>query len=323
MATAELNETRVLVTGGAGFIGSHLVDALLAAGAVVRVFDNLATGDLENLAHVADRIDWLEADLRDLDACRTACDGVELVFHQAALGSVPRSMEDPATSLAVNLGGSANIFTAARDAGVRRVVYASSSSVYGDSEELPKREGKEGRVLSPYAASKLFCEELATLFSREFDIEIVGLRYFNVYGPRQSPDGPYAAVIPRFFRAALAGEPMGIYGDGEQSRDFTFVADAVRANLLAAAAPNATAGRAYNVAGGKRVTVNDIAATIAREVGSKAPPRHDPERPGDVQHSLADLERATRELGYHAETDLRTGLSQCRAYYESIFSRTA
>jgi nucleoside-diphosphate-sugar epimerase len=316
----DLDGRRALVTGGAGFIGSHLVDALLEAGAAVRVLDNLATGSRANLEQCRDRIEFLEGDLRDPAACRSACEGVDLVFHQAALGSVPRSMADPATSLAVNLGGTANLLTAARDAGIRRLVYASSSSVYGDSAELPKREGREGRVLSPYAASKKFCEEIAALFSQAFEVEAVGLRYFNVYGPRQPPDGPYAAVIPRFFRAALAGEPMVIHGDGEQSRDFTYVSDAVDANLMAASARGAVGGRAYNVAGGRRATVNEIARAIASVTGSEVAPRHEDERPGDVRHSLADLGRARAELGYVARVELAEGLARCREYYESVFA---
>lgn len=315
----ELSGVSTLVTGGAGFIGSHLVDALLAADAKVRVMDNLATGSLDNLAHCREQIEWLEADLRDAAACQAACEGVRFVFHQAALGSVPRSMADPATSIDVNLGGTANIFAAARDRGVERVVYASSSSVYGDSEELPKREGSEGRVLSPYAASKQFCEALADVFVRCYDLELVGLRYFNVYGPRQSPDGPYAAVIPRFFQAGLAGEPAVIYGDGEQSRDFTYVADAVDANLQAAGAGPETSGKAYNVAGGRRVTVNELAAAIGRALDSDVAPKHEADRPGDIRHSLADMDRARAELGFQSRVDLDLGLSRCREYYESIF----
>ncbi len=215
-----LNGRRTLVTGGAGFIGSHLVDALLARNARVTVLDDLSTGRLENLGGNLDRITFLRGDVRDLQTCRRACQGADLVFHQAALGSVPRSMADPASTFAVNVGGMANVLTAARDAFVRRIVYASSSSVYGDSETLPKREGDEGRPLSPYALSKSTCEEVAAVFARCFGMDLVGLRYFNVYGPRQDPEGPYAAVVPRFFAAALAGEPPVVHGDGEQSRDF-------------------------------------------------------------------------------------------------------
>ncbi len=318
----DFRDRPVLVTGGAGFIGSHLVDALVEGGARVRVLDNLATGRRANLEHLEGKVDLHVADLRDLDACRCACDGIEVAFHQAALGSVPRSMKDPATSIAVNVAGTANLFTAARDAGVGRVVYASSSSVYGDSRELPKREGGEGDVLSPYAASKAMGEELARVFHRGFGFEAVGLRYFNVYGPRQDPAGPYAAVIPRFFAAAFAGEPMVIHGDGEQSRDFTHVADAVAANLLAAGAPAAVAGRAYNVAAGRRTTINELATAIAdlvRETGIDVPPpRHADPRPGDVPHSLADLTRARHELSYAPGHNLRQGLAKALPHYRTL-----
>ena len=245
---------RVLVTGGAGFIGSHLVDALVGVGARVKVLDNLSGGRLENLASSRSALEFIEGDIRDGRACAAACEGTQVVFHQAALGSVPRSLAEPATSIAVNVGGTANVFAAARDAGVRRIVYASSSSVYGDSAILPKQEGQEGLPLSPYALSKKMNEELADVFGRSYGLEFIGLRYFNVYGPRQDPNGPYAAVIPRFFSANIKGEPAVIYGDGEQSRDFTFVADAVRANLFAAVADRRASGAAYNVGGGARTT---------------------------------------------------------------------
>lgn len=300
----------MLVTGGAGFIGSHLVDELVRRGARVRVFDDFSTGLRRNLDHLAEQVELIEADLRDPEACRRACDGVRLVFHQAALGSVPRSLEDPGRTLAVNVSGTANVFAAARDAGALRVVYASSSSVYGDSAELPKREGKEGEVLSPYAASKRMCEELAEVFGRCFGMELVGLRYFNVYGPRQRPDGPYAAVIPRFVDAALAGRPVLIHGDGEQSRDFTFVADAVRANLLAAGAPASSCGRAYNVAAGRRTTIRHLAELIGKLVGGGPEPVHEEPRPGDVRHSLANLALVSANLGYRPEHDLESGLGE-------------
>ena len=311
---------RVLVTGGAGFIGSHLATALAERGARVRVLDNLATGRRDNLAHLGAGIELVEGDVRDVEACRRACAGVELVFHQAALGSVPRSMADPATTLAVNVGGTANVFAAARDAGVRRVVYASSSSVYGDSAALPKREGEEGEPLSPYAASKAMDEDLARVFARCFGLEPVGLRYFNVYGPRQDPAGPYAAVVPRFFAAALAGEPMVIHGDGTQSRDFTYVADAVEANLRAAAAPAACAARAFNVAAGHRTTILDLARTIADLTGSPVPPHHADPRPGDVPHSLADLTNIRRDLGYQPTHSLREGLAATLPWYHELLT---
>ncbi|MGD2114178.1 MAG: NAD-dependent epimerase/dehydratase family protein [Acidobacteriota bacterium] len=306
-------DSPALVTGGAGFIGSHLVDALLERGARVRVLDDFSTGRRKNLAGVLERIELIEGDLRDPEVCRRAAEGVDTVFHQAALGSVPRSMKDPATTVAVNVAGTANLFAAARDAAVRRIVYASSSSVYGDSTALPKREGEEGRPLSPYALSKAMNEELAAVFADCFRMELVGLRYFNVFGPRQNPAGPYAAVIPRFFAACRAGEAPAIHGDGEQSRDFTYVDDAVRANLFAAAAPATACGRAYNVAGGRRATINRIAATVRALVGDCPEPVHGPPRPGDVRHSAADLTAAREALGYVPEVSLGEGLERTAA----------
>ncbi len=306
---------RVLVTGGAGFIGSHLVDALLGRGARVRVLDDLSNGKRANLAHCADRIEFVEGDIRDPGTCAGACREVGVVFHQAALGSVPRSMKDPSSSIAVNVGGTANVFAAARDAGVRRVVYASSSSVYGDSTRLPKREGEEGRPLSPYALSKVVDEELAEVFARCYGLELVGLRYFNVYGPRQDPDGPYAAVVPLFFRAYLTGAAPIIFGDGAQSRDFTFVADAVAANLLGAAAPSSACGKAYNVAGGNQTSVNDLAEAVRQAVGAGPPPKHEPPRAGDVLHSAADLSLSGRELGYAPRVGLAEGLRRSLDHY--------
>jgi len=315
----DFSRERVLVTGGAGFIGSHLADALLGRGAEVRVLDNLSTGSRRNLAHCASRIDFRLGDIRDPDACREAMRGVDWVFHQAALGSVPRSLEDPGTTVDVNVSGTARIFTAARDARVRRVVFASSSSVYGDSDRLPKREGEEGRPLSPYALSKRMNEELADAFQRSFGMEIVGLRYFNVYGPRQNPDGAYAAVIPRFFKAYLGGQAPVIFGDGAQSRDFTFVADAVSANLLAAGADARCCGRAYNVAGGRRTTLLELARLVGESVGSSREPSHAPERAGDVRHSLADLSLSRAALGYSPEFELPEGLPLShRHYLESL-----
>jgi UDP-N-acetylglucosamine/UDP-N-acetylgalactosamine 4-epimerase len=307
--------TLALVTGGAGFIGSHLVDALVAKGAKVRVLDDLSSGRRENLAGVTKNIDFIEGDIRDVETCRLACKGVEVVFHLAAVGSVPRSMKDPAHTLSVNVGGTANVLTGARDAGARRVVYASSSSVYGDSEALPKREGDEGRPLSPYALSKRVNEELADVFGRCYGMELIGLRYFNVFGPRQDPEGPYAAVVPRFFKACLRREAPIIYGDGEQSRDFTFVEDAVQANLLASSASVSSCGQVYNVAGGQGVTVNQLAAAVREVARAGLPPRHEPARPGDIRHSLADLSRTRANLGYRPRTDLRTGLLGARGFF--------
>ena len=307
MPIPDFHDVPVLVTGGAGFIGSHLVDALVERGARVRVLDDFSTGLRENLKNLDGQIDLHEGDVRDPDACRRAADGVRYVFHQAALGSVPRSMKDPARTVAVNVTGTANVFTAARDAGVERIVYASSSSVYGDSETLPKREGEEGTVLSPYALSKQMNEELADVFGRCFGLELIGLRYFNVYGPRQRPDGPYAAVIPRFFAASLAGEPPVIHGDGLQSRDFTYVADAVEANLLAAGAPSEACGRAYNIAPGERTTILEL-ARLVRELTDGPEAVHGEARPGDVRHSTADGGAAREELEFAPRSDLQAGL---------------
>jgi nucleoside-diphosphate-sugar epimerase len=315
---SSLRGARVLVTGAAGFIGSHLVDALLNRGAIVRALDNYSTGTSENLAHCNDRIEMIEGDIRDLSTCGRACRDVDFVFHEAALGSVPRSLVDPATTIDVNVGGAANVFTAAKEAGVRRIVYASSSSVYGDSSRLPKREGEEGKPLSPYALSKVMNEELAETFSRCFAMELIGLRYFNVYGPRQSPEGPYAAVIPRFFAAYLSGQPPVIYGDGRQSRDFTYVADAVAANLLAAVAPTSACGASYNVAGGSATSVIELADRVREAVGAGPQPRFEPPRPGDVLHSLADLTRAWERLGFEPAWSLSTGLAESRAHYSAI-----
>jgi UDP-N-acetylglucosamine 4-epimerase len=314
-AVLDFQDTNVLVTGGAGFIGSHLVDALVQRSARVRVLDNFATGRRENLTSVLDRIELVEGDIRDLEACRRAADGVAFVFHQAALGSVPRSLRDPSTTLAVNVMGTVNVFEACRIARVRRVIYASSSSVYGDSPRLPKREGEEGRLLSPYAVSKAINEQLAGVFGRCYGLELIGLRYFNVYGPRQVPEGPYAAVVPRFFRACLAGEAPVIYGDGSQSRDFTFVPDAVAANLLACAAPAEACGRAYNAAGGSRTTILDLSQLIRQVVGSGPEPRFAPARPGDVQHSCADLTLSRSFLGYEPRTTVREGLQASCSFY--------
>lgn len=308
---SSLKDKRCVVTGGAGFIGSHLVDGLLEAGAQVVVLDNFATGHRKNLDHCADRIDLIEGDIRDLETCQKACEGAAVVFHQAALGSVPRSVKAPATSLGVNVGGTANVFTAARDAGIGRVVYASSSSVYGSNEELPKREGREGAPLSPYAVSKWVTEELADTYARVYGIDFVGLRYFNVYGPRQDPNGPYAAVIPKFFAACAEDKAPVIYGDGQQSRDFTFVADVVRANMLAATAPIEGA-IALNIGAGSTTTVTALAEMIIELMGKPLKPEYGEPRPGDVRFSRADFSRAKGALGWEATVQVRDGLSRTK-----------
>jgi nucleoside-diphosphate-sugar epimerase len=310
----------VLVTGGAGFIGSHLVSSLVAGGARVRVLDDLSTGRRENLAALADRCELMLGDIRDVGACHRACAGAAVVFHQAALGSVPRSMERPDEAIAINVAGTANVLTAARDAGARRVVYASSSAVYGDSTVLPQREGEEGRPQSPYGLSKLMGEELAASFGALFGLQTVGLRYFNVYGERQDPAGPYAAVIPRFVLALLAGEPVMVNGDGEQTRDFVHVSDVVAANLAAATAPAEACGRAYNVAAGRSVSLLELLEELESATGRRARREHGPPRAGDVARSVANAGAAERHLGFRAGTPLADGLRASLPWYERLLA---
>jgi UDP-glucose 4-epimerase len=303
-----------LVTGGAGFIGSHVVEALVGRGDRVRVFDNFSTGDIANLADVRDRVEILDADLTDPDAVRAAMKGVEIVFHQAALASVPRSVADPLATHRACVDGTLNVLLAARDAGVRRVVYAASSSAYGNSERLPKRESDLTLPLSPYAVSKLAGEQYCAAFTEVYGLETVRLRYFNVFGPRQPPDSPYAAVIPLFIRAMAAGKSPRLHGDGLQSRDFTFIDDVVRANLLAAEAPG-VGGRLYNIACGRRTTLLEIITKVNVLLGTQIAPVHGEPRPGDVRHSLADITRAREDLGYEPRMDVDRGLERCVAYY--------
>ena len=310
MSLPDFADAKVLVTGGAGFIGSHLVDGLQEVGAQVCVLDNLATGKEENISHCVDRLEFIRGDIRNIETCQQACQGVDYVFHQAALGSVPRSVKDPATSIAVNVAGTGNVFAAARDKGVRRIVYASSSSVYGDSQQLPRREGEEGRPISPYALSKVMDEQLASIFTATYDMELIGLRYFNIYGPRQDPNGPYAAVVPRFLKAALQGATPEIHGDGEQTRDFTFVKDVVRANMLAAGAPKSACGNFYNVGAGNAVSINELAGRIATLSGRDWEPTYLPARQGDVKVSLADIGAVKEAFGFEPTYDLSAGLSE-------------
>jgi len=303
-----------LVTGGAGFIGSNLAIALVEMGHRVKVLDNLTTGNPDNLKPVMGDIDFHQGDLRNLDDVRRAVGGVEVVFHQGALPSVPRSVADPVTANEVNITGTLNVFLAARDAGVRRVVYASSSSVYGNSDILPKVESMPPRPLSPYAATKLAGEVYGRIFYELYGLETVGLRYFNVFGPRQDPHAEYAAVIPRFINALLKGIPPEIYGDGGQSRDFTYIGDVARANILASGAVEA-AGEVFNIAAGTRTTVNELLNHLMDITGSKAAASYAPVRPGDVKHSLAGIEKASRVLGYTPRTGLREGLRMTVAWF--------
>jgi nucleoside-diphosphate-sugar epimerase len=305
---------RVLVTGGAGFIGSHLVERLLRDGHDVRALDNFSTGHRSNLQPFADDVEIVEGDLQSYERAHKAVRGCELVFHQAALPSVPRSIQDPLTSSGVNITGTLNILLAARDEAVRRVVFASSSSVYGANLELPKREEMASEPISPYATAKLAAESYCRSFTHVYGLETVALRYFNVFGPRQDPLGAYAAVIPNFITAFFEGRSPTINGDGEQSRDFTYIDNVVDANLLAADAPD-VAGRRYNIAYGERTTLNVLAEELRELTGSSAEPVHGPDRAGDVPHSLADISAAERDLGYRPQIGLREGLERTVAYY--------
>jgi UDP-N-acetylglucosamine 4-epimerase len=313
---------RILVTGGAGFIGSHLVETLLQRTDVelVRVLDNLSTGKPENIRHLTDnpRIEFVEGDIRRPDTCRQAMDGIHRVSHQAALGSVPRSIQDPVTTNDVNIGGTLHVFQAAREAGVDRVVYAASSSTYGDSPYLPKREDVIGKPLSPYAVTKLVNELYAQTFARLYDIRFVGLRYFNIFGPRQDPQGPYAAVIPRFLQALQDKVPPTIHGDGGQSRDFTFVDNAVQANVLALFSDRQDAlNEVYNIAAGQQTTLLELFDLLRTITGSDIRPTFGPARTGDVRHSLADISKAMHYLGYRPAVDVRQGLRRTADWFRT------
>ncbi len=297
---------RVLVTGGAGFIGSNLVRALLEEGDEVRVLDNFSTGSRENLDGLG--LEIVEGELRSYERVHNAVRGAEVVFHLGALGSVPRSVQDPLTSSAVNVEGTLNVLLAARDEGVRRVVFSSSTSVYGSSREMPTTEASPPDPISPYGVAKLAAERYCISFSRVYEsFETVVLRYFNVFGPRQSPFSQYAAVIPRFITAIAAGEPIAIHGDGEQSRDFTYVDNVVAATIAAAGAPGAS-GQVFNVAAGAPASVNRVAETIGAVLGKPVEKRFEPPRPGDIRDSWADLSAAREVLGYEPSVPLEEGL---------------
>ena len=303
-----------LVTGGAGFIGSHIAEALVKRGDRVRALDNLITGRRENLSLIAERIEFIEGDIRDYDTALRAAEGARVIFHQAAVPSVPRSVAEPGLNHDVNVNGTFNVLMAAREAGVRRVVYAASSSAYGDTETLPKHEDMPPSPLSPYAASKLFGEYYCRVFTQVYGLETVSLRYFNVFGPRQDPSSPYSGVISKFVTALLNGETPVIYGDGEQSRDFTYIANVVDANLRAAESDDAI-GQVMNLGIGERVTLNQLLAELQKIIGSNLPARYEETRAGDVRHSLADISRARELVGYRPLVSLAEGLKQTVAWY--------
>jgi UDP-glucose 4-epimerase len=297
---------KVAVTGGAGFIGSHVAEELARRGYRVTIIDDLSTGKMENLETLSknSNVEFIKGSVTDLAAMRKIFTGALFVFHLAALPSVHRSVEDPLAAHEVNATGTLNVLIAARDAGVKKVVYSSSSSVYGDTPKLPKREDMVPRPLSPYAVSKAAGESYCQVFEQVFNLPTASLRYFNVYGPRQDPNSQYAAVIPSFIKRTRAGEPPVIYGDGKQTRDFTFVKDVVTANILAA---ETGASGVYNIGRGERVTLNELARIVIKLSGRELTPVYEAERPGDIKHSLADISRA-KGFGYHPEYDLAAGL---------------
>ena len=311
---------RILVTGGAGFIGSNLVGHLLQNSEVelVRVLDNLATGSEKNIEEFQQhpKFEFINGDIRDYQTCLDACKGINAISHQAALGSVPRSINDPLTSNEVNVTGTLNIFTAAKENSIKRIVYAASSSTYGDHPGLPKIEDKIGNPLSPYAVTKYVNELYARVYANLYGLELIGLRYFNIFGPKQNPAGPYAAVIPLFAKAVLNNEPPTINGDGEHSRDFTYVANAVQANELALFTQNNEAvNQVYNIACGEQTSLNELFTELKSIAGSDLAPIYGPERRGDVKHSLADITKAKTLLGYHPSVTIKQGLKPTFEWY--------
>jgi len=305
-----------LITGIAGFIGSSLARAVLAQGDQVRGVDNFSTGKRENLADIAGQIDFHEVDLLNLDALHQACRGVDYIFHEAAIPSVPKSVLDPLGSNRANVDGTVHLLVAARDAKVKRVVYAASSSAYGDTPTLPKHEGMVPNPISPYAVAKLTGEYYMTSFYRCYGLETVSLRYFNIFGPRQDPTSPYSGVLAKFITNMLNGEQPTIFGDGTQSRDFTYIENAVEANLLAVKAPaSQVAGQVFNVATGKRADLNQAFQLLKKIIGYPGEVKYGPTRSGDVKHSLADLSRAEKHLGYTPKVDFEQGLGRTVEWY--------
>lgn len=321
--TADIRNKKILVTGGAGFIGSNLVEYLLTHGAAfVRVADNLSNGFRRNLEPFLkhDNFEFVEGTITDENFCHRVCEGINLVSHQAALGSVPRSIAFPLATHAANATGFLNMINAARNAGVERFIYASSSSVYGDEPNLPKREERIGRPLSPYAVSKLANELYANVFALNYGMNVIGLRYFNVFGPNQDPNGPYAAAIPLFMDAVIHHKTAFINGDGNQTRDFTYVENAVQANVRAMFCSDANAfGKVYNVAVGENVTINNLFDIIAAAAGSSLKPVHREDRPGDIRDSLADISLAEKFLGYKPQVKLEAGIRTTFEWFKKTF----
>ena len=307
-----------LVTGGAGFIGSNLCEAILDMGYKVRCLDDLSTGKQENAEMFLDRegYTFIKGDIKDLETCRRACDGVDYVLNQAAWGSVPRSIEMPIFYEQNNIGGTLNMMEAARESGVKKFVYASSSSVYGDHPALPKKEGIEGEVLSPYALTKRTNEEYGKLYKKLYGLDTYGLRYFNVFGRRQNPDGMYAAVIPKFLKQLLHDEVCTINGDGKQSRDFTYIDNVIEANLKACLAPSDAAGEAYNIGSGGREFLIDIYYDLCKALGKNIEPKFGPPRKGDVRDSNADITKAREKLGYDPDYDFASGIQLAIDWYK-------
>jgi UDP-glucose 4-epimerase len=319
-----LPSPRYLVTGGAGFIGSNLVAALTQRGEAVRVLDNLATGYwglLRRAVRDPSLVEAVTGDIRDPEVVGRAMKGIEIVWHQAALGSVPRSVENPMESDAVNVHGTAVVLDEARRAGVRRVLFAASSAAYGDTPTLPKREDMRPSPMSPYAVTKLTCEHYMRVFASLYGIETVSMRYFNVFGPGQLPEGPYAAAIPRFVHAALTRSPITVFGDGEQTRDFCFIENVVRANVLAAESPSKLSGEVVNIAGGRRISLNDLLREIERLLGQKLDVRYAAPRAGDVRDSLADVARAKDLIGYEPVAKWEDGLGPTIAFMKELLER--
>lgn len=313
----QLSGKLCLVTGGAGFIGSHIVDALVARGNQVRVLDNLSTGRRENLAHHQDKIDFIEGDLTDLTTVEQAVSGVDTVFHQAALASVPRSVAHPLDTHAACVTGTVNLLDSARKSGVRRIVYAASSSAYGDQPASSKRETDLPAPISPYGAAKLAAEYYLQAFAATYQLETVAIRYFNVFGPRQDPNSEYSAVIPKFITAILNQQQPVIYGDGQQSRDFTYIANVVHGNLCAAEAPNVS-GRVFNVAMGGNITLLQLISVLNQALKTKIEPKFAPPRAGDVRDSMADIYLARKLLGYDPKVTFEEGIAASIDYYRSL-----